>query len=90
MPPEKVLTRDYHVYLKRLWAKFQDSIHKLDENDIISDLSNSNPSNISDDKENNKRDQSLCVTDKYYDKELEPVQHNTKQMRTYQVDTSNF
>ena len=36
------------------------------------------------------RDLSVCITDKDYDKELEPVQHNTERMRTYQVGTSNF
>ena len=89
-PAANVLTRDDHVYLKRLWAKFHDSIHKLDENDILSDLSTDTPSNLSDDEEKNKRDQSVCVTDKDSDKELEPVQHNTKRMHTYQVGTSNF
>ena len=44
---------------------------------------NVTPSDLSDDKENNKRDQSVSVTDKYSDKQLEPVQHNTKLMRTY-------
>ena len=70
--------------------KFQGSIHKLDENEIISDISNDNPSNLSNDEENNKRDRSVCGTDKDSDKELDPVQHNTKQMSTYQVGTSNF
>ena len=86
----KVLASDDHVYLKRLRAKFHNSIQRLDKNDTLSDLSKNTPSNLSDNKEYNKRDQSVCVTDKDSDKELEPVQHNTKQMRTYQVYTSKF
>ena len=85
-----MLTRDDHVYLKRLRAKFHDSINKLEENDILSYLRNNTPYNLCDDEENNKQYLSACVTDKDYDKELEPVQHNTKQMHTYQVGTSNF
>ena len=63
-----MLTRDDHVYLKRLWAKFYDSIHKLDENYILSDISNYTPYNLSDYKEKNAWYWSVCVTDKYYDK----------------------
>ena len=85
-----MLTRDDHVYLKRFRAKFHGSIHKLDKNDIISDIRNDNHSNISEVEEKNNRYRSVCVTEKYYDKELEPVQHNTKRMLTYQVGTSNF
>ena len=68
VPAAKVLTRDDHIYLKRLREKFHDSIHKLDENDIISDLSKDTPSNLSDDEEKNKQDRSVCVTDKDSDK----------------------
>ena len=77
MPSAMVLTRDGHVYLKRLRAKFHDSIHKLDENNIPSDLSNDNPSNLRNDEENNNRSQSVCATDKNYDMDLEPFQNNT-------------
>ena len=90
VPAKKVLTRDDHVYLKRLQENFQGSIHKLDENEIISDISNDNPSNLSNNEENNKRDRSVCGTDKDSDKELDPVQHKTKRMCTYQVGILNF
>ena len=50
MPAEKVLTRYDHIYLKLFRAKFHDIIHKLDENDIIYDLSNDTPYNLSDAK----------------------------------------
>ena len=90
VPATKVLTSDDHINLKLLRAKFHDSIHKLDENDTLSDPSDDTPSNIINVEEKNKLDWSVCVTDKYDDKELDPVQHNSKQMRTYQVSTSNF
>ena len=54
VPETKVFTSDDHIYLKRLRSKFHDSIHKLDKNDTLSDPSDDNPSNLSDDEENNK------------------------------------
>ena len=71
VPVAKVLTSDDHVYLKQLREKFHDSIHKLDKNDIHYDLSKYTPSNLSDNKEKNKRNRPVCVTDKDSDKELE-------------------
>ena len=90
VPPEneskvkatKLLTSNYHTYLKLIRTKLHNRIQKLDKNDIPSDISNN--------KENNKRDQSVSVTGKYSDKELEPFQRNTKLMRTYQVGNSKF
>ena len=75
----KVITSDDQTHLKQLWKKFHNRIKKLDENN--------NPSGPSNDEENNKRYPSASVTDEDSDKELEPVQHNTKRMRTYQVGT---
>ena len=43
-------------------------IQKLEENDT--------PLYISNDRNNNKREISVSVTEKEYNKELEPVQHN--------------
>ena len=45
----KVLTSDDHAYLKGLWVNFQNRIQKLDKNDT--------PYYLSNDEENNKRDQ---------------------------------
>ena len=90
VPATKVLTSDDHIYLKLFRAKFHDSIHKLDKNYTLYDPRDDTPSNLSDDEEKTNWDWSVCVTDKYYDKGLDPVQHNTKRMRTYQVGTSNF
>ena len=59
---KKLLTSDDHVYLKRLQEKFHNRINKLDENDT--------PSDLRDNEENNKRDLSVSITDKYSDKEL--------------------
>ena len=47
VPATKVLTSDDHVYLKRLRAKFHDSIHELNENDNLSDQSGDTTSNLS-------------------------------------------
>ena len=77
-----VLTSDNHAYLKQLRAKFHNRIQKLDENDT--------PSDLRDNKENNKRYLSVSITDKNYDKELEPFKHNKKRICTYQVGTSKF
>ena len=85
-----MLTRDDRIYLKRLRENSHGSIHKLDENEILSGLSNDNPSNLSNDEENNKQYRSVCGTEKYSDKELDPVQHKTKRMCTYQVGILNF
>ena len=50
MLAKKVLTRDDRIYLKRLRENSHGSIHKLDENEILSGLSNDNPSNLSNDE----------------------------------------
>ena len=46
----ELLISDDRVYLKRLRANFHNSIHKLDENDTLSDPSGDTPSNLSDDE----------------------------------------
>ena len=77
-----IFTSDNHTYLKQLRTKFHNRIQKLDENDT--------PFDWSDNEENNKRDWQVSITDEGSDNYLDPVQHNTKRMRTYQVGTSKF
>ena len=76
------ITSDDNTYLKRLREKFHNRIQKLDENETPCDISNN--------EENNKRYWSVSITEKYCDKDLYPVQHNEKRMRTYQAVTSKF
>ena len=40
-PAAEVLTRDYHVYLKLLRAKFHDGVYKLDEKFVENRRANS-------------------------------------------------